>query len=132
MIKVSDGNGESNEAALREHLERSQDDAGAPMFHARPTWQSPRPSPMDLISRAASISRLLKDAIDQILNIRHMPPPASRSANAACIESGGDSTQVGHSGRTDGIQDRQRVCSEQGGILCLSAPPRALAESIIF
>src|SRR5437016_6103689 len=61
-----------------------------------------------------------------------MPAAAACGANAACIESGGDSTQVGHPGRTDGIQDRQRVCSEQRGILCLSAPPEGACRKYYF
>ena len=59
-------------------------------------------------------------AIDQVLDVRHKPAPAAGSANAACIESGGDPAQLAHPGRTDGVYDGQRVCGELRGIPGLS------------
>jgi hypothetical protein len=48
-----------------------------------------------------SFSRLLKDPIDQVLDIRHMPTRSACRSNAACIEDSSDSVQIGHSGCPD-------------------------------
>ena len=61
--------------------------------------------------------------IDQILDIRHVPVPAARSPNTACIECGGDATQIYDSGFSDSFNDRKRVRGKQGGILGLSFSP---------
>ena len=50
-------------------------------------------------------SRLSKDPINQIFDVRHMPAPVSRSANAAWIESGGNAAQIGDPGCADGNYD---------------------------
>jgi hypothetical protein len=52
-----------------------------------------------------------------------MPSPASHGANAAIVQGLANSPQIGHAGRSNGIEDRHRVRGEPPGLGGLSVPP---------
>ena len=58
-----------------------------------------------MLDETAAFFPPLKTSDQSDFDVRHMPTPVSRSANAACIESGGNAAQIGDPGCADGNYD---------------------------
>jgi hypothetical protein len=85
-----------------------------------------------MLDETAAFFRLSKDPINQIFDVRHMPAPVSRGANAACIESGGNAAQIGDPGCADGNYHGSVFAANSEALSDCALRPRAVASQMLF